>query len=269
MSNPINHVHSNFGGECRPEDISPYVLLPTDASHVEKMVEHWQSARKITHHYEFLIYTGEYKGVPVTACSVGLGGVSVATAIEELSRLGAHTFFHIGLANPAIGDLAKGDLVISTGAVRLDGTSKGYVMPQFPALAHFENVMAAITAAEHQGFPYHVGTVSSFASSGLERVGQSEKLYKHVNPIVPELITEMERAGVYGGTGEEAVIFVQSALYGLRAGAISVSPLDPADHSIDPSVIDRALITGLDAMSMLAKWDREKEEKRIPYILPK
>jgi len=262
VSDSINHVHSNFGGECSRQDLSPYVVLPTDASHVEMLVKNWQNAKKITHHYEFLIYTGEYNGVRLSACSVGLSGVPTATAIEELSRLGAHTFMHVGFADPVIGEMKMGELVISTGAVRMDGTSLGYVRPEFPSLAHFENVMATISSAQNRGLSYQVATVCSFASYDLLRANRT------INPEIQRSLDELANAGVYGGTGVEAVIFVQSALYGLRAGSISVSPIDQETQSVNPSVIENALLTSADAITLLAKWDCEKSRTNKPYILP-
>jgi len=250
------NVHANFGGECFPGDISGYVLLPTTARQVIDLANLWDSARKITQHYEFLIYTGEYKGIKITACSTGIGGVSTATATEELARLGAHTFIHLGLADPPINPPSKGELTIATGTVRYDGTSQDYVRPEYPALAHFEVVMAAISAAETMGQPYRVGITGSFASSGLEQPG------KWNNEKVRLKQEQLENAGVFGGSGEEATIFIQSAIYKLRAGSVVGSPM--ADRQIEQNVLK----TGLEATWVLAGWDQKKTTNNLPYIFP-
>jgi uridine phosphorylase len=249
------HVHYNFGGECQPGDIASYVLLPTAAHQVEKCVSSWQKARKVAHHYEFLVYTGEHEGVPLSACSTGIGGMSVATAIEELARLGARTFVQLGLAELLEDERPPGELMIAKGAARFDGTSHDYVRPEFPALAHFEVVMAAIAAAEHLKQPYRVGVVASMASAPLPGSGPFRSfLGQRTKPLRDAL----RQAGVAGGSGEEATVLVQCALYGFRAGAISARP-DGEDALIS---------VGLETMRVLAEWDRLKEKRNLAYIVP-
>ena len=254
MSVSQTHVHSNFGGECFPEDIAPYVLLPTDAHHVEILAAGWQNARQITRHYEYLIYTGEYGGLPISACSTGIGGVSMATAVEELARLGAHTFISVGLADPVLGQPELGDLVIATGAVRYDSSSHDYARPEYPALAQHEVVQAAIVAAERRKSRYEVGVVASLAASGLRRQGGTRPVHAR---RAETRLTELEAAGVLGGSGEEATLFVQSAIYGLRAGAIVGCAWDGATGRIDTSVETQALAVAQDALFALASWDRQ------------
>ena len=255
MSAPQTHVHSNFGGECFPEDIAPYVLLPTDAHQVEILAAQWQNARQVTRHYEYLIYTGEYGGLPISACSTGIGSVSMATAVEELARLGAHTFISVGLADPVLGQPELGELAIATGAVRYDSSSHDYARPEFPALAHHEVVQAAIAAAARHGGRYEVGVVASLAAAGLR--GRRGDRPVHERRAEARL-TELEAAGVLGGSGEEATLFVQSAIYGLRAGAIVGCAWDEATGRINTGVETRALAVALDAMFALASWDRQR-----------
>ena len=255
MSSPRDHVHSNFGGECFPDDIAPYVLLPTDAHQVEFLAKHWQKSRKITRHYEFLIYTGEYGGLPISACSTGIGGVSTATAVEELARLGAHTFISIGLADPVLGKPTLGELAIATGAVRYDSSSHDYVRPEYPAIAHHDVVQAAIAAAQRHQCRFEVGVVASFAASGLR---QNHRQQPFLKLNAERSIQALESAGVLGGSGEEATLFVQSSIYQLRAGSIITCPLDVDTGNIDASVEEKALLVGLDAMFALASWDRQK-----------
>jgi len=265
MTEPRAHVHSGFGGEVQPGDIAPYVLLPTDASQVEKIVAHWDTARQVTHHYEFLIYSGEYAGIPITACSIGLGGMSVSIAIEELTRLGANTFLHIGIADPLEDEAKRGDLIIAKGAVRFDGASHDYARPEYPALAHFEVVMAAIAAAEQSELPYHVGVVASLASSGPRPPGRLGHFWEeHTSPLREAL----QRAGVYGGSGEEATLFVQAAVYGFRAGAITICSRTEMEEKFDPQLDETALAAGVEAMRILAEWDKVKAEKKSPHIVP-
>jgi uridine phosphorylase len=100
MTPTRTHVHSNFGGKVRSENITPYILMLTSAAHVEQVTGYWDYSHRIGRHYGFFIYSGAYKGLPISACSTGLGGMSVSIALEELARLGGQTFLHLGLAEP-------------------------------------------------------------------------------------------------------------------------------------------------------------------------
>jgi len=258
LTDAREHVHYNFGGECQPGDIAPYVLLPTVPHQVEKAVADMEIARKLTHHYEFLVYTGEYAGVPMSVCSTGLGGMSVSIAIEELARLGAQTFLQMGLAEPLPDEPPTGGLMIAKGAARFDGTSLDYVRPEFPALAHFEVVMAAVAAAEHLHQAYRVGIVASLASSPRPREDGAEGVHTILDERTKPMREALHQAGVQGGSGEEATVLVQSAIYGFRAGAISARPDEE----------DSLIATGLETMRVLGEWDRRKAEDNLPHMVP-
>ncbi|MCC6778202.1 MAG: uridine phosphorylase [Hyphomicrobiales bacterium] len=252
MSEERDFVHQNFGGEARPGDIAPYVLLPSDKDRVRKFAAHWDEARQVADHYEWLVYTGTYRGVPVSACSTGIGGTSVSTAIEELARLGGRTFLRAGVTRPLVDELGLGEAVIARGAVRLDGASHDYVRAEYPAVADNDVLMAAAVAAEHLGLPYKIGVIGDMASLGSRSMeGHRRHLTQRTEPIIRELYD----AGVIDGTGESAVLMIQCALYGLRCGVINVNGLDQANNRWDPIADERAVALGLETVRIVAEWD--------------
>ena len=190
----------------------------------------------------------------MTACSTGLGGMSLSIAVEELARLGANTFLHVGIAEPLHDTALATELIIPKGAVRFDGTSHDYVRPEFPALAHFEIVMAAIAAAERQKLSYRVEIVASMASSGWSSSGELSQIMKERTAPIRQALQQVD---VIGGSGQEATLFIQSALYGFRAGAILQSAGD-----------DEAILASLEAMRILAEWDKAKIAQNLPHLVP-
>ncbi|NMB87962.1 MAG: nucleoside phosphorylase [Chloroflexi bacterium] len=260
-----DNVHRNFGGQAQPGDVAPYVLLASSKDRVRKVVSHWTSARQVADHYEFLLYSGEYAGRRISCCSTGIGGMSVAIAVEELAALQASTFLRVGVTRPLVDEQAFGQLTIAKGAVRWDGTSHDYVRPEYPALAHFEVVLAAISAAENLGFAYQVGIIGDLASSGPESSdGYRHFLTRRMAPYKQELY----EAGVLNGTGESATMFVQSSIYGLRAGTIHVNAYDPEGQHWDPAADDKVVLAGLETMRILMEWDQMKQAQGVPYITP-
>ena len=73
---------------------------------------------------------------------------STAILVEELAKIGAGTFIRVGNSGAIADAVQLGDYVISTGAIRDDGTSKTYVVPEFPAVASYEVVSALVAEAK-------------------------------------------------------------------------------------------------------------------------
>ena len=75
-------------------------------------------------HREFTSWLGWLDDRPVVVCSTGIGGPSTSIAVEELAQLGVRTFLRIGTTGGIQPHVGAGDVVVTTGAVRLDGASR-------------------------------------------------------------------------------------------------------------------------------------------------
>lgn len=149
------HIQSKQG------DLASYILVPGDPDRVPKIARLWEGAREVAYHREFRSMTGMYKGVRVSAISSGIGPSSIAIVVNEAANLGAETLIRVGSTGAIQGEIKCGDLVISSAAVRLDGTSDSYVMIEYPAAASYEALLALIEAAERVGVRYHVGITAT------------------------------------------------------------------------------------------------------------
>lgn len=259
------NVHSNFGGQCQAGDISPLVLLTGSKDRVRRFASLWDESRQVADHYEYLVCSGTYSGHPITACSTGIGGMSVAIAVEELAQLGANTFLRVGVTSPLVDELEYGQLVIAKGAVRWDGTSDGYVRPEYPALAHFEVVMAAVSAAQHLSLPYKLGVIGDMASLGPER---EDGFRRFLGRNTREMNRRLYEAGVIDGTGEAATMLVQASIYGFRSGVVNINSVDRINKRWDPDADEKVVQVGLETMRVLSEWDRLKADQGKAHILP-
>jgi uridine phosphorylase len=104
---------------------------------------------------------GVYMGVKVSAISSGIGPGAMSIVVNEAADIGVKTFIRVGSCGSLREDIKCGDLIISSAAVRLDGTSDCYVMPEYPAVADYEVLLALIEAAESIGVRYHVGVTAT------------------------------------------------------------------------------------------------------------
>ena len=140
-------------------EVGRYVILPGDPKRCEKIAAHFESPRLIADSREYVTYTGYLDGEKVSVTSTGIGGPSAAIAMEELSRVGADTFIRVGTSGGMALEVKSGDVVIASGAIRMEGTSREYAPIEFPAVADVEVTQALIQAARKLGQEYHVGVV--------------------------------------------------------------------------------------------------------------
>lgn len=191
---------------CESKDIAELVLLPGDPARVLRVAKYLDEWKEVAYNREFRTVTGTYKGIAVTITSTGIGGASAAIALEELIACGAKKFIRIGSAGAAQTDIAIGDLLIATGAVREDGASTMYVDKQFPAVADLTLAATMARIAEENKYKYHVGIVRSHDAFYID-----EEL---------EIMQHWNKKNVLGSDMETAALFVVGAIRGVQVGSI-------------------------------------------------
>lgn len=204
------HLHIRKG------DTGRYVILPGDPKRVPLIAERLDDARLVADNREFVTYTGTLDGVRVSVTSTGIGGPSASIAMEELYKCGSDTFIRVGtcggIALPVIG----GDVVIATGAVRMEGTSREYAPIEFPAVSDYFITSALYEAALSLKKNVHLGVVQCKDSFyGQHDPGEM--------PVSYELLNKWEawkRLGVLASEMESAALFTVASRLGVRAGSV-------------------------------------------------
>lgn len=256
------HLH------CKKGDVAPYVLIPGDPERPLKIAEGWDSSKEIAFHREYRTVTGKIGGVPISSTSSGVGAPALSIAVDELLRIGAQTFIRVGTCGSLQKDMHLGDLVISTGAVRFEGASKDFVIPEYPAVANYEVVMALVEAAEKLKVKYHVGITASIDTfyCGQGRPAFAGYLPSHKAKI----FEDMQKAGVLNFEMEAACLFTMANIFGVRAGAICVVIADRVrdKFKISPAFEKKVGKVASEAVRILAGWDKEKKRKRKKFWFP-
>lgn len=240
-----------------PDGTKGPVLLPGDPERVPTIADEWDTAEETGHHREYRTVTGTYQGVPLTVTSTGIGAPSAAIAVEEHARLGSETFLRVGSCGAIQPDIDIGDLVITTGAVRQEGTSDEYVREDYPAAADGEVVTALVTACEELGYDYHTGVTCSTDSfyagqarpgfGGFEAAGAADRL------------AALQAAGVLNFEMEAAAILTLAGLYGLRAGAVCTVFANRVTGEFRTAGERKAGAVASRAAAILAEMDEVKE----------
>ena len=148
-----------FHINCAAGEIGKYVLLTGDPDRVPEIAAHLEHSRKVAQKREFTTYTGALECVPVSVISTGIGGPSAVIAMEECVALCAHTMIRIGTCGGMQPELIPGTLILPTGAIRMEGTTREYLPLEFPAVPDFDLLCSLTAAAAERGCRYRTGVV--------------------------------------------------------------------------------------------------------------
>lgn len=193
-----------------------YAIMPGDPGRVELIARLLDEPRFLASNREYTTWIGSLEGENILVTSHGIGGPSTAIAIEELYQTGVRNFVRVGTCGGMNIEVAGGDLVIATAAIRMDGTSREYVPIEFPAVANWDLTASLVEEAEYRTFPYHTGVVqckdSFYGQHEPERI-----------PIGYELINKWDawmKAGTLASEMESATFFIVAQILGARAACI-------------------------------------------------
>lgn len=249
-----------FHIQCQAGEVGQYCILPGDPGRCEKIAQYFEDPVFVMQNREYTTYTGTLLGEKVSVVSTGIGGPSAAIAMEELAAIGTHSFLRVGTCGGIRMDVKSGDLVVATGAIRMEGTSREYAPIEFPAVANFEVLTAIADAARASGMCWHAGVVQCKDSF----YGQHAP---HTMPVQQELEHKWEawkRLGTLASEMESAALFTVASARGLRCGSVfhvvwnqerNAAGLD-MEMSEDT---DAAIRVGVEALKLLIQRDREKD----------
>ncbi|WP_380184525.1 uridine phosphorylase [Kalamiella sp. sgz302252] len=195
-------------------------IVPGDPERVKKIAALMDNAVHLASHREFTTWRAEIDGKAVIVCSTGIGGPSTSIAVEELAQLGVRTFLRVGTTGAIQPGINVGDVLVTTGSVRLDGASLHFAPLEFPAVADFACTTALVEAAKEAGANLHIGVT---ASSDTFYPGQ-ERYDTFSGRVVSRFqnsMQEWQQMGVLNYEMESATLLTMCASQGLRAGMVA------------------------------------------------
>ena len=238
-------------------DAGEYVLLPGDPKTCEKIAQYFDNPKLVADRREYTTYTGFLDGVKVSVTSTGIGGPSASIALEELVKVGAKTFIRVGTCGGIQTEVKGGDLVIATGAIRMEGTSKEYAPIEFPAIANIDVVNSLVKASENLGYNHHTGIVQC-----------KDAFYGQHNPeLMPvnyELLNKWEawkKLGCLASEMESAALYVVASFLKVKIGSVFlvVANQEREKLKLENPVVhdtDMAIKTAIEALRILIKKDK-------------
>lgn len=245
------HIGLNKG------DVGEYVILPGDPKRCEKIAAYFDNAELIADRREYTTYTGYLNGVKVSVTSTGIGGPSASIALEELVNIGAKTFIRVGTCGGIDTNVKGGDIVIATGAIRMEGTSKEYAPIEFPAIANLDVINSLVSASKKLNYEYHTGVVQ--CKDSFYGQHSPDKM-----PVNYELLNKWEawkKMGTLASEMESAALFIVGSFLKVRVGSVflTVANQEREKLNLENPVVhdtDRAIKTAIEALKILIANDK-------------
>jgi len=244
-----------------PGDLADYILLPGDQDRVELVASHFDTVELRHRHREFATATGSYRGLRVSCVSTGIGADNVEIVLSEILAItDKPTFIRIGSCGALQPGIELGDLVISTGSLRLETTTSWFVHDGYPAVAHYEAVLALEEAATRLGYRHHMG----LAATAPGFYGAQGRPIPHLPIRYPDLAEEIARQGILNFEMEASALLVLAGLGGCRAGVVCAVYASRrtgqfAEGDVRTQAEAAVVATGLESLVVLAEIDRQKQ----------
>ena len=244
-----------------PGELAEYVLLPGDPDRTARIATRLDTIELERRNREFATVTGTYRGQRVSIVSTGIGTDNVEIVMAEILAITKRpTFIRVGSCGALQPEIGLGDLVITSGAVRLEATTSFFVHDAYPAVAHYEAVVALVEAADRLGHRAHVGvtaTAPGFFGAQGRPIPQLPIRY-------PDLAKEMARQRVLNFEMEASALLVLAGLAGCRAGVVcAVYAQRVTGDFVEGEGKEQAeaacVETGLESLLILAGMDRQKQ----------
>ncbi len=258
IATPIGERQYHIG--LGPGELAEYILLPGDPDRSARIGSRFNSIELEHRHREFATVTGTYRGQRVSVVSTGIGTDNVEIAVAEILAITERpTFIRVGSCGALQPEMALGDLAITTGAVRLESTTSFFVHDGYPAVAHYEAVVALVEAAERLGHRYHVGITAT--APGF--FGAQGRPIPELPIRYPDLADDMARQRVMNFEMEASALLVLATLARCRAGVVcAVYANRTTGEFVSGDLKNEAeaacVDTGLESLAILAEMDRQK-----------
>jgi uridine phosphorylase len=243
-------------------DLAEYILLPGDPDRTARIATRLDSIELERRNREFATVTGSYRGQPVSVVSTGIGTDNVEIVVAEILAITERpTFIRVGSCGSLQPEIGLGELVITSGAVRLEATTSFFVHDGYPAVADYEAVVALVEAADRLGHRAHVGVTAT--APGF--FGAQGRPIPQLPIRFPDLAEEMARQRVLNFEMEASALLVLAGLARCRAGVVcAVYAQRSTGDFVTGDEKERAeaacVETGLEGLLILAEMDRQTRQ---------
>jgi AMP nucleosidase len=195
----------------------------------------------------------------ITLINFGMGSANAATVMDLLSAIGPKAALFLGKCGGLKRKNAIGDLVLPIAAIRGEGTSNDYLLPEVPALPAFSLQRAVSTMIRDLEHDYWTGTVYTTN----RRVWEHDVQFKQYLRKTRAMAIDMETATVFSAG------FANSIPTGALL-LVSDQPMIPegvkteaSDKQVTSGFVDRHVRIGIEALRLIRRHGKSVKHLRF------
>jgi AMP nucleosidase len=195
----------------------------------------------------------------ITMINFGMGSANAATVMDLLSAINPQATLFLGKCGGLKRKNLLGDLILPIAAIRGEGTSNDYLLPEVPALPAFSLQRAVSTMIRDLGHDYWTGTVYTTN----RRVWEHDEEFKEYLRKTRCMAIDMETATVF------AAGFANS----IPAGAlllVSDQPMIPegvkteaSDKKVTEEYVENHIKIGIEALKLIRRHGKSVKHLRF------
>ena len=195
----------------------------------------------------------------ITMINFGMGSANAATVMDLLSAIEPKAVLLLGKCGGLKRKNQLGDLVLPIAAIRGDGASDDYLLPEVPALPAFSLQRAVSTVIRDMGCDYWTGTVYT----------TNRRVWEHDD----EFKTYLRETRAMAIDMETATIFSAGFANSISAGAlllVSDQPMVPdgvkteaSDKQVTSTFVERHISIGLEALRLIRRHGKSVKHLRF------
>ncbi len=195
----------------------------------------------------------------ITLINFGMGSANAATIMDLLSAIGPKSALFLGKCGGLKRKNEIGDLVLPIAAIRGEGTSNDYLLPEVPALPAFSLQRAVSTMIRDLDHDYWTGTVYTTN----RRVWEHDEAFKEYLRKTRAMAIDMETATIFSAG------FANSIPTGALL-LVSDQPMIPegvkteaSDKKVTSGFVDRHVRIGIEALRLIRRHGKSVKHLRF------
>ncbi|MGC8658853.1 MAG: nucleoside phosphorylase [Desulfomonilaceae bacterium] len=253
---PLDSQGKFYHIDCCAGEIAPYILACANPGRAHTIADFLQTRELKGKNREYIVYTGNYKGIPISVMGTGIGAPATAIAVVEATQCQPNaTFIRVGTCGALQPEIRPGDLILTDKCLREENTTHYYAAPDLEVRAHPDVLNSLEKAAVELHFPYHKGTTCTTSDF---YAGQGRKIegfpVRETNKV-----ERLRSLGTLNFEMEMSVFLTLATVssYNLRAGGLTVvfcNRIDGTWSSSEDYEV-RGIKTALRAVEILAASD--------------
>ncbi len=253
-----------------PGELAENIIIVGDPDRPERAKHFFSEIYLDKQVREFRTITGRIDEMDISIMSTGIGTDNTEICLIEIMQIcKSPTIIRAGSCGSLQEFIGIGDLVISTGSVRLEQTSTFFVPEGYPAIANFEVILALTEAAGSLNTTFHVGLTASAAGF----YGAQGRKVPGLPLRFPNLSDDLSKLNVYNMEMETSTLFNLSQILKLRAGSVCAVYAKRLSDEFIPNDKKKiaemnCLETAINANKILRKMERIKKKTNKKYWAP-